>query len=367
MTAAIVIACSILFQFSATIVAFRLIFRSGKRTAWCLITIALLLMLIRRITPFYYLLSGNPSFQPDLTNEIIGLILSLLLLIGIIIIGYYLTYVRHSEGAVKDAEEKYRSLFNNALDAIFLIEHQTKKIRDCNIKAAEMIGYNQIEMPGMSFYDLFLNNEKNILEKELIKTENTGSSQYFSEMHYKRKDGGLVAIEMNASVIEIKGEKFVLSVSRDITKRKRDEEKVRLFYQATDSSVEAICFYDLSKRIIYVNNSFEKIFGYRKDEITGKKIDLIYPEITNNKLQKVIQDPLDGGWVSELIGKRKDESLFPVAKIGVIMFPYIAHRGMAITYMDRSRRSQRSFCNTMTAGHNNVIIPQVEAFYCQRK
>src|SRR3989339_1900535 len=62
-----------------------------------------------------------------------------------------------------------------------------------------------------------------------------------------------------------------------------------------------------------------------------------------------------------------NESLFPVAKIGVIMFPYIAHRGMAITYMDRSRRSQRSFCNTMTAGHNNVIIPQVEAFYCQRK
>ncbi len=313
MSITIVIACSVLLQLSATIVAFRLIFHTGKRIAWCLITIALFLMLIRRVIPFYYLLSGNQSFQPDLLDEIIGLTLSLLILIGIIIIGPYLSYVKHSERAVKDAEEKYSRLFNNAYDAIYLIEHQTKKILDCNIKAVEMIGYDKNELQGMSFFDLFLNNEKTILESKLIEIENTGSLQHFSEMHHKKKDGNLVAIEMNASVVEIKGEKFVLSVSRDITRRKRDEEKVRLFYQATDSSVEAICFYDLSKRIIYINNSFEKMFGYAKEEIIGKRIGIIYPEITNNKLQKAIQNTFDGGWVSELIGKRKDKSLFPVS------------------------------------------------------
>lgn len=313
MSETIVISCSILLQFSATIVAFRLMFHTGKRTAWSLITIAMLLMLIRRIIPLYQILSGTPSFQPDLTDEFIGLTLSLLLLIGIIIMSPYLSYVKNSERAVKDAEEKYRSLFNNALDAIYLIEHQTKNILDCNIKATEMTGYDNDELKEISFFDLFLNNEKGIIETKLNEINNTGSLQYISDMHHKRKDGRLVPIEMNASVIEIKGEKFVLCVSRDITKCKQDEEKVRLFYQATDSSVEAICFYNLSKRIIYINNSFEKMFGYRKEEIVGKKIDLIYPEITNNKLQKAIQNTFDGGWVSELIGKRKDESYFPVS------------------------------------------------------
>ncbi|MFA5782156.1 MAG: PAS domain S-box protein, partial [Bacteroidales bacterium] len=164
MTVTIVLACSIGIQLAAAVMAFRLIILTGKRVAWSLITIALLLMLIRRIIPFYYLLSGNLSFHPDILNEIIGLTLSLFILIGIIIITPYLSDVRLSEESVQDAEEKYRSLFNNAYDAIYLIEHQTHKILDCNTKAAEMIGYNLEELHEMTFFDLFLNNEKNILQ-----------------------------------------------------------------------------------------------------------------------------------------------------------------------------------------------------------
>ncbi|MFA4851380.1 MAG: PAS domain-containing sensor histidine kinase [Bacteroidales bacterium] len=313
MIVTIVLACSIGFQLAAAVMAFRLINKTGKRIAWSLIAIALLLMLIRRIIPFYYLLSGNLSFQPDILNEIIGLVLSLFILIGIIIITPYLSDVKLTEESVKDAEEKYRSLFNNAYDAIYLIEHQTQKILDCNIKASEMIGYNLEELQGMTFFDLFLNNEKNILRTKLKEIDDMGSLQYVSDIHHKKKDGSLVAIEMNASIVEIKGKKFILSVVRDITERKRNEEEIRLFYQATDSSVEAICFYNLDKKIIYINNSFEKMFGFTKEELVGKKIGMIYPEITNNKLQKAIQNTFDGGWVGELIGKRKDDSLFPMS------------------------------------------------------
>jgi PAS domain S-box-containing protein len=309
----IILALSISLQIAAAIIAIRLIRITGKYSAWSLIAASLLLMAFRRIIPFWHILSGDPSFQPDLINESVGLLLTILILAGIIRIGPLFTATKLSEKQARDAEEKYRNLFNNATDGIYLTEYSSNRILDCNKKALEMIGYTREELQSLTFLDLYLSNERDTLRAKLKALENSGSLHEITDLYHKKKDGSLTAIELSATMIEIKGEKLILSFIRDISERKRDEEKIRLFQQATDSSNEAIGFANLDKRIIYVNSSFEKMFGYTKDELIGKKIEIVYPEDSNNKLQQAISKTLNGGWIGELTGKRKDGTLFPIS------------------------------------------------------
>ncbi|MFV9677754.1 MAG: PocR ligand-binding domain-containing protein, partial [Methanosarcinales archaeon] len=88
---------------------------------------------------------------------------------------------------------------------------------------------------------------------------------------------------------------------------------LRLFSQAVDSSIEGISVGDLEGRITYVNKAFAKMFGYSSEELMGKEIALIYSEDQPPKLEKALEATMDGGWIGELVGKRKDGQLFPIA------------------------------------------------------
>ena len=309
----LVLGCSIILQLTAAVMAFRLIKLTGRYKAWVVIAIALFLMAIRRIIPFYRLLTSDSSYQPESFNEILGLVLSLFFVLGIAKIVPLFIAIRQSEKEAKDSEEKYRSLFNNANDAIYLIDHRTQKILDCNKKATEMIGYTLEELKVLTYPELHPIIEKNTLELKFRENGENSIMPGMMVLHHKKKQGGFIIIEMNAGMIDIKGEKLILSVVRDVTERKLNDDNIRLFFQATDNSVEAICLSDLDKRIKYINGSFEKMFGYTKDELIGKKASIIYPEDTYEKLQKALQKTLEGGWIGELTGKRKDGTLFSLS------------------------------------------------------
>ncbi len=83
----LVVSVSIALQFAAAIYALLLIKVTGKQYAWILISVALFLMGIRRLIPLYYSIVTPASYPLDLTNELIGLSLSLLMLLGVIGIG----------------------------------------------------------------------------------------------------------------------------------------------------------------------------------------------------------------------------------------------------------------------------------------
>ena len=97
------------------------------------------------------------------------------------------------------------------------------------------------------------------------------------------------------------------------TERKQTGEKLRLFLHSVESSVDGVAMSDLSGKITYVNNAFGRMFGYSKEELIGKDIAFIWSEEQIPKLQEAIKATMEEGWTGELIGKRKDGELFPVA------------------------------------------------------
>jgi len=127
-------------------------------------------------------------------------------------------HVLSSEG-----NEKYHRLFENAPEPILILD-LFGKIRDANSVACNVFGYSKEEFLSMSVLDLS-SDEHSPRAMELIsQIVETGSQTY--EVAYKRKDGGLVPLEINAKVIEFDDEKLVQAFARDITHRRERQQEV---------------------------------------------------------------------------------------------------------------------------------------------
>jgi PAS domain S-box-containing protein len=107
----------------------------------------------------------------------------------------------------------------------------------------------------------------------------------------------------------------LLAVSMDITAQKQDQE---LFQLATEASPSGIILVNDQGRVVLVNSHIEKLFGYRRDELIGKPVEILVPE------RLATQHPGDRstffaapearamGAGRELFARRKDGSEFPV-------------------------------------------------------
>jgi PAS domain S-box-containing protein len=78
-----VLGASILLQITAAFLALRLISVTGKRSAWTLISIAIMFMAVRRSITLFRLVEGSTSQPPDLLAEMVALLISILILAGI--------------------------------------------------------------------------------------------------------------------------------------------------------------------------------------------------------------------------------------------------------------------------------------------
>jgi len=107
----------------------------------------------------------------------------------------------------------------------------------------------------------------------------------------------------------------LLGVSMDITERKQAEE---LFQLATEASPSGTVLVDHQGRILLVNAHIEGLFGYARDELIGKAVDILVPErfarahASDRANFFAAPQARAMGAGRELFGRRKDGSEFPV-------------------------------------------------------
>jgi PAS domain S-box-containing protein len=123
---------------------------------------------------------------------------------------------KSTQSALLQSEKDYRTLFEQAHDAILIFEPDTELILDVNDRACEMYGINKGQFIGISLKTL----SKNVPdgEKRVKMTMDKGYDYNFQSVHYK-KNGTEMLMEINASVINYKGKTAILSINRDITDR----------------------------------------------------------------------------------------------------------------------------------------------------
>jgi len=129
------------------------------------------------------------------------------------------------EEALRESEEKYKTLIENSLTGIFI--HQDGKYVFVNDRFAEVHGYKPEELVGMEYLILIPPDEREALRQIAQKRlEGTSVSPRY-EVRRLRKDGTSSWCEMMATRIEYRGRPAIMGNIVDITKRKRAEEGLR--------------------------------------------------------------------------------------------------------------------------------------------
>jgi PAS domain S-box-containing protein len=120
--------------------------------------------------------------------------------------------------------------------------------------------------------------------------------------------------EKGCAVYDDKGEVICLEgFVTDITERKLADEKLIILAHALKSVSECVCITNMHDKIIFVNKSFSRVYGYSLSELTGKPITFIRSEKNDPVVvKKIFPETLAGGWTGELINKRKNGEEFPI-------------------------------------------------------
>jgi PAS domain S-box-containing protein len=135
---------------------------------------------------------------------------------------------KRAEAALRESEERYRELFENAKDAIYV--HDVKGTYTSVNRAAELLsGYAREEILGRNFSD-FITPEHlgEVREKLFRKLAKKGETAY--EVEVLTKDGHKVPVEVSSRLIYENGKRVgVQGTARDITERKRAQEALQMF------------------------------------------------------------------------------------------------------------------------------------------
>ncbi len=180
-----------------------------------------------------------------------------------------------SGSIIKESEEKYRSLLENASDAIYLVDHKGN-FTEVNESMCKMTGYSRAEL-------LQLNVEE-IIDPEQLKTDpvihgyHMPDRSLIKERRLVRKDKKIFEVEINVKKF---ADNQMLVVARDITDRKRMEAELReaeiKFRTLAEKSMVGI-YITQKEKLVYLNPRFAEIFGYEQHELInteGSIIDLI--------------------------------------------------------------------------------------------
>ena len=227
---------------------------------------------------------------------------------------------------IKESEEKYRTLFENASDTIFLFQNGV--FIDCNSKIIDVFGYKKEDIIGKAPYEIspFLQPDgKKSKEKakEKIKATLNDTPQFF-EWRHTRADGVFVDTEVSLNLIHLAKGGYIQAIVRDVTERKKinekiieSEEKFRSIFEATP---DIVIYVDKYGTMIDTNSKVRDILGYEREDIVGKNFrDLDFIDIGDlSNLIKLFIKTIRNGKVSgrneiALRNNKGDKIYFEVA------------------------------------------------------
>jgi len=218
---------------------------------------------------------------------------------GIVLVFQEISERRESEKKIEESERKYRTLFEKANDAVFLMEGDVFK--ECNRKTLEIFRCDYGDIINHTPFDFspeYQPDGRPSVEKgeEYIHKALNGEPQIFEWVH-KRKDGELFDAEVSLSRVDIQEKGYILALVRDISERNRYlrklEESERKFRTLAEKALVGIYILQDGK-FVYINPKLAEITGSSREELIGRGyLDFIHPDF-REEVKKNIERRLRG-------------------------------------------------------------------------
>jgi len=230
-----------------------------------------------------------------------------------------ISYRKRAEEALQDSEERYRLLVNQATDIIYRID-ATGHFTFINPTAMRLTGYAESELLGHRFTEFIRPDYRaasaRLYWRQLIRKTPT---TYF-EFPALAKDGREIWFGQNVQLLQEEGRVTGFSaVARDITERKRAEERLKTTTRQLETLIQASPLAIMSldtegNHLVRWNRAAEQIFGWREEEVLGRPLPNVLPELEGESdalwNQAVREGFLRG---VELQHLRKDGTLIDIA------------------------------------------------------
>jgi PAS domain S-box-containing protein len=210
---------------------------------------------------------------------------------------------RRAEEAMRQSEYKYRQLFESLSDAAFLVDVQSGRILDTNKQGELLLGRCRGEIIGINQRAIHRPEKLNEWLRRFGGGENVSVD---CEDEVLRKDGSPVPVHIRAAPIILYGRKLMLALYRDITERKRAEEKIHEQAKLLDLDPDAIIVRDMEDRIQFWSQGARRLYGWEKEEVLGQQAnDLLHHDQAEfEPAQRAVLER--GEWSGELHEATKD-------------------------------------------------------------
>jgi PAS domain S-box-containing protein len=217
--------------------------------------------------------------------------------------------VRISTKELEESQEKYRNLFQQSNDGIFLHDLEGNII-DANQKVIDYFGYTKEEILALNIAQLHPISE--LVESKRAFEEVSKKGFVTFEINFKKKNGDIFPAEVSSSLFTIGEETFIQGEVRDITIRKQAEQKLveseEKYRLISETAYDLIGVLNKKFKYEYINeNAFQQILGYTSKDILGNSVlKFIHSEDVSNIAKTLLEGFKSGVGGGELRFRHKN-------------------------------------------------------------
>lgn len=180
---------------------------------------------------------------------------------------------KKAEEELRKSEEKYRTLFHQSMEGIYIHDFEGR-VLDVNDIACSQSGYSREEWLGLTVFDGQSDSTTNMKRDDVINAWSKWEpgQRFVLQSEHRKKDGTVYPVEVSTGKVSYGNENVLLAIVKDITEQKKAEialqKSEQNYREIFNSTTEAIFVYDSETgAILDANESGLLLYGYTYDEV----------------------------------------------------------------------------------------------------